>query len=57
MRGIEELLLDIIRERRMTCVIVTHNRDQAARIASRTMVLETGRLVAIGPTKEMLNGY
>jgi putative ABC transport system ATP-binding protein len=54
-RGIEELLLSIIQERRMTCVIVTHNRLQAARIADRTMVLEAGRLVAIGPTKEVLH--
>jgi putative ABC transport system ATP-binding protein len=56
-RGIEELLLDIIRERRMTCVIVTHNRPQAARIATRTMVLEAGKLVAIGPTREVLNAH
>jgi putative ABC transport system ATP-binding protein len=54
-RGIEELLLDIIQERRMTCVIVTHNRLQAARIATRTLVLESGRLVAIGPTREVLH--
>jgi putative ABC transport system ATP-binding protein len=54
-RGIEELLLDIIRERRMTCVIVTHNRLQAARIATRTMVLESGGLVTLGPTKEVLH--
>jgi putative ABC transport system ATP-binding protein len=54
-RGIEELLLDIIRERRMTCVIVTHNRLQAARIATRTMVLESGALVTIGPTREVLH--
>ena len=54
-RGIEELLLGIIEERRMTCVIVTHNRPQASRIADRTMVLDAGRLVAIGPTKEVLH--
>jgi putative ABC transport system ATP-binding protein len=54
-RGIEDLLLGIIEERRMTCVIVTHNRAQAARIASRAMVLEAGRLVTIGPTKEVLD--
>ena len=34
-RAIEELLLGIIRERQMTCVIVTHNREQAIRIADR----------------------
>jgi putative ABC transport system ATP-binding protein len=53
-RGIEELVLGIIRERRMTCVIVTHDMPQAARIADRTMVLESGRLTAIGPTEEVL---
>jgi putative ABC transport system ATP-binding protein len=54
-RGIEELLLGIIRERRMTCVIVTHNRPQAARIADRTMVLRAGAMVRIGPTEEVLH--
>jgi putative ABC transport system ATP-binding protein len=53
-RGIEELVLSIIRERRMTCVIVTHNTVQAHRIADRTMILEAGKLVAIGTTKEVL---
>jgi putative ABC transport system ATP-binding protein len=36
-------------------VIVTHNRAQALRIASRAMVLGAGRLVTIGPTKEVLH--
>jgi putative ABC transport system ATP-binding protein len=54
-RGIEKLLLDIIQERRMACVIVTHNRCQAARIAGRAMVLEAGRPVMIGPTREVLH--
>jgi len=54
-RGIEELILDIVQERQMTCVIVTHNRAQAARLAARTMVMEAGRLVAIGPTREVLH--
>jgi putative ABC transport system ATP-binding protein len=54
-RGIEDLILDIVQERQMTCVIVTHNRAQAARLAARTMVMEAGRLVAIGPTREVLH--
>ncbi len=53
-RGIEDLVRNIIRERRMTCVIVTHNTVQAHRIADRTMILKAGKLVAIGPTKEVL---
>jgi putative ABC transport system ATP-binding protein len=53
-RGIEDLVLSIIRERRMTCVIVTHNTAQAHRIADRTMILNAGKLVTIGPTHEVL---
>jgi putative ABC transport system ATP-binding protein len=48
-RGIEELVLSIIRERQMTCLIVTHNMQQAARMADWAMHLEAGRVVAIGP--------
>jgi len=55
-RGIEELVLGIIQERRMTCLIVTHNPAQAARMAARTMVMEAGRLRAMGPTEEVLRG-
>ena len=54
-RGIEELLLRTIQERRMTCVIVTHNKGQAARIANRAMVLEAARLMRIGLAREVLH--
>jgi putative ABC transport system ATP-binding protein len=54
-RGIEELILDIIAERRMTCLMITHNKAQAARIAARTMVMQGGRVRAIGPTEEVLH--
>jgi putative ABC transport system ATP-binding protein len=54
-RGIEELVLGIIRERQMTCVIVTHDMPQAARISDRTMILESGNLTAIGSTEEVLH--
>ena len=54
-RAIEGLVLAIIRERRMTAVIVTHDSEQAHRIADRTMILGAGRLVRIGPTREVLH--
>lgn len=54
-QGIEELLLDIIRERRMTCVIVTHDMAQAARLADRAMLMAGGRMTAVGPTAEVLH--
>jgi putative ABC transport system ATP-binding protein len=53
-RGVEDLVMDIIRERRMTCVIVTHNNAQARRIAHRTMIVQDGKVVATGPTDEVL---
>jgi putative ABC transport system ATP-binding protein len=53
-RGIEELILGIIAERGMTCVIVTHNKPQAGRIAARAMLMESGRLIAVGSTQEVL---
>jgi putative ABC transport system ATP-binding protein len=55
MRGIEEVVLGIVQERRMACVIVTHDRAQATRMAGLTMLMEAGRLVAIGPTREVLH--
>ena len=54
-RAIEELVLGIIRERRMSAVIVTHKTAQARRIADRAMILEAGRLLKIGPAKEVLH--
>jgi putative ABC transport system ATP-binding protein len=35
-------------------VIVTHNNGQARRLADRTMIIEDGKLVAVGPTSEVL---
>jgi putative ABC transport system ATP-binding protein len=54
-RGVEELVLGIVNERRIACVIVTHDMAQAARIATRVMVMKAGQLVAIGPTGKVLN--
>jgi putative ABC transport system ATP-binding protein len=56
-REIEELVQSVVRERQLTCVIVTHDISQAGRIADRTMYVQAGKLVAIGSTKEVLNAY
>jgi putative ABC transport system ATP-binding protein len=53
--GVEELIVGLVEERRMACVIVTHDNAQAIRLAPRTMIMEAGRLVAIGPTTEVLH--
>ena len=48
---IEELLVDLKRE--YTIVMVTHNIQQAGRIADRTLFLLMGELVEEGPTPDL----
>jgi phosphate transport system ATP-binding protein len=48
---IEELIDEL--KSRVTIVIVTHNMQQAARVADRTAFMLDGRLVEIGPTQEI----
>jgi putative ABC transport system ATP-binding protein len=53
-RDVERLICEIIRDGELTALIVTHDKDQARRMARRVMVLESGRLVDFGLTKEVL---
>ncbi len=55
-RGIEALVLEIIRERSMTCIIVTHDLPQAARLAGRVLILGAGRIQAVGTPQELIHG-
>jgi phosphate transport system ATP-binding protein len=48
---IEELIEEL--KQRVTIVIVTHNMQQAARVADRTAFMLAGELVEIGPTQEI----
>ncbi|HEX9480603.1 MAG TPA: phosphate ABC transporter ATP-binding protein PstB [Solirubrobacteraceae bacterium] len=48
---IEELIAEL--KQRVTIVIVTHNMQQAARVADRTAFLLDGKLVEVGPTQEI----
>jgi phosphate transport system ATP-binding protein len=48
---IEELIAEL--KQRVTIVIVTHNMQQAARVADRTAFMLSGQLVEIGPTEEI----
>jgi putative ABC transport system ATP-binding protein len=53
--GVESLIHDIIRRSRLTCVMVTHDVAQAARMATRVMMLERGRATKIGTVQEVLH--
>jgi phosphate transport system ATP-binding protein len=48
---IEELIEDL--KRRYTIVIVTHNMQQAARVADETAFMLSGELVELGPTERI----
>jgi UDP-glucose/iron transport system ATP-binding protein len=54
--GVESLLESLIRQRQLTCVWVTHDAAQARRMADSVLTLEAGRMVAHGPTTEVLHG-
>jgi phosphate transport system ATP-binding protein len=48
---IEELMDEL--KQRVTIVIVTHNMQQAARVADRTAFILDGKLIEVGPTNEI----
>lgn len=48
---IEDLLIDLMRD--YTVVIVTHNMQQAARVADKTAFFYLGRLIEYGDTKRL----
>jgi putative ABC transport system ATP-binding protein len=52
---VEALLRRIIRDQRLTCLIVTHDIEQAKRLAERAMLMRAGKLVHIGPVAEVIH--
>ena len=54
-REVELLIQKIVREQRLTCVVVTHDTAQAERLAQRALLLEAGRMVRLGPAQEVLH--
>ena len=56
-RQVEDVIVDVIRRQQLTCLMVTHDNAQAERIADRVMVLEGGRMRAIGSPQEVLHAH
>ena len=50
-----EELAGVLQETGVTAVFVTHDRDEAARLAHRVAVLSDGRLRQVGPTAEVFS--
>jgi putative ABC transport system ATP-binding protein len=51
---VEAAIQKVVREQGLTCVVVTHDVAQAVRLASRALVLESGRIVSAGLLGEVL---
>jgi putative ABC transport system ATP-binding protein len=45
-RSAEEVILRVIRENELTCLMITHDRAQAERMADEIVMLEQGKLVS-----------
>jgi len=51
--GVEALVTQIGREQSIPCVLVTHDVAQAARLAHRVIILESGRIMRSGTAEEV----
>ncbi len=52
--GIEDLVQSLVGQYGLTCIMVTHDRQQARRMCDRVILMELGRIVHDGPTLEVL---
>lgn len=54
-REVEQLICDVLAGGDFTCLIVTHDSDQARRMATRVAEMDGGRLVRVGTVEEVLD--
>jgi putative ABC transport system ATP-binding protein len=52
---VESSIQKVVRDQALTCVMVTHDFAQAARLADRAILLESGRIVRSGSVREVLH--
>lgn len=52
---VESAIERVVHDQGLTCVMVTHDVAQAARLAERALLLESGRIVRSGPVEEVLH--
>jgi putative ABC transport system ATP-binding protein len=53
--GVEAILQGVIVSQQLACVWVTHDREQAARVATRALLLEHGRAIKIAAVAELIH--
>jgi putative ABC transport system ATP-binding protein len=54
-RSIETIITTMVQQQHITCLMITHSQEQAARIAHRVILIERGKLAAFGPVEEVLH--
>ncbi|HRW10995.1 MAG TPA: ATP-binding cassette domain-containing protein, partial [Caldilineaceae bacterium] len=54
-QGIEALLQRILQEEKLTALMITHDTEQAARLANRALLLKAGQLVRAGTVTEVIH--
>jgi putative ABC transport system ATP-binding protein len=52
---VELAIQQVVRDQGLTCVVVTHDVQQAIRLAGRALVLEQGRIIRAGQAGEVLS--
>jgi putative ABC transport system ATP-binding protein len=52
---VESSIENIVQDQGLTCILVTHDIAQTARLAARVILLEAGRIVRLGPVNEVLH--
>jgi putative ABC transport system ATP-binding protein len=53
-REVEETIFAVLDAQPVTCILVSHDRDQVRRMSERVLVLREGKLAADGPVEEVL---
>jgi iron(III) transport system ATP-binding protein len=51
--SMQEETLQILRETRATCILVTHHPEEAMRLADRVAVMRAGRIVQVGRSEDL----
>jgi ABC-type phosphate transport system ATPase subunit len=54
-QAIEKLIVEIVEQEKITALVVTHNPDQALRIAGEALLLVEGHLIESGAVDEVIN--
>jgi len=52
---VESSIQNVVHDQGLTCVLVTHDSAQARRLSERALLLESGRVIRIGPINEVLH--